>query len=82
MHSDARPSFTCYCNMGRLPLELIFAIVSYKNFTLPIQLTTLNASNDKATRKLKRYVKKSIEAACMRVSILSSKFILLKLMMA
>ncbi|XP_044485853.1 protein unc-13 homolog isoform X2 [Mangifera indica] len=32
------------------------------------KLTTLNASNDKATRKLKRYVKKSIEAACMRVA--------------
>ncbi|KAJ0105138.1 hypothetical protein Patl1_18704 [Pistacia atlantica] len=31
-------------------------------------LAKLNASNDKAARKLKRYVKKSIEAACTRVA--------------
>ncbi|XP_031251761.1 protein unc-13 homolog [Pistacia vera] len=32
------------------------------------KLAKLNASNDKAARKLKRYVKKSIEAACTQVA--------------
>lgn len=72
LHSDGWPSLKYYYNMQRLPLELIFAIVSCKNIILCMQLAKLNASNDKAARKLKRYVKKSIEAACMRVSILSS----------